>query len=53
MGRTERSDEALQLGMIEFPHRSGVSIPRLMKIEDAVVHVTGSEAELFGRHQDF
>ena len=54
MGRRECLYEALQLGMIEFSRRSGASIPPRMKFEDAVVHVTGDKAELFGRiaHQD-
>ena len=47
-GAQERSDEVLQLGITEVLHRGGVFLPCPGKAEDAVVHITGDEAELFG-----
>ena len=50
----ERSDDLFQLVIIEPVHRNGVSTLQVVSSEDAVMHVTRDEAELFNRiaHQD-
>jgi hypothetical protein len=47
--RREILDEVFQIVIFEFRYGCGVSFLRLIKFEEAVVHVTGGEAELFGR----